>query len=81
VPSGSTGHGSDQFLKDRRWARVFIPTLMHAFYISRESFTAFTLDSQDFLETVQNVFNISFPNVDFALSPNDEVTITVRKLP
>ena len=81
VPSGNTRQASNQFLKDRRWARVFIPTLMHAFYISRGSFTAFTLDSPDFIDTVQNAFNISFPNVDFALSPNDEVTITVCKLP
>jgi hypothetical protein len=66
-----------QFLKDRRWARVFIPTLTHAFYISREAFTDFTLDSPKFIETVQNVFNISFPNADFSLTSNDEVVKAV----
>lgn len=76
-PIENTGDASGQFLKDRCWAGVFIPTLMHAFYTSCESFTEFTLDSLKLIETVQNSFNISFPNVDFALSSNNEVAKTV----
>jgi hypothetical protein len=69
---------SSEFLKDRRWARVFIPTLTHALYISREPFVDFTSDSPKFLETVQRAFDLAFPNVDFGLSMTDKVMTTVR---
>ena len=36
-----------------------------------------TIDSPAFLATVQNVFNLSFPNIDVALSVKDKLTDTV----
>jgi len=79
-PSGNTGSHTKQFLKDRRWARIFLPTLTHALYISREPFKDFTLDSPEFLAIVQTFFNLAFPTINFALSSNDEVTLTVSQI-
>jgi hypothetical protein len=56
---------------------VFIPTITHALYISREPFVDWTTDSKTFLATVQKAFNLSFPNVKYTLSASDAVTKTV----
>ena len=53
--------------------------LTHAFYNSREPFKDWTIDSPAFLATVQNVFNLSFPNIDVALSAKDKLTDTVHQ--
>jgi hypothetical protein len=72
-----TGHVTDNLLNDYRWKHIFLPTLTHAFYISREPFENWTIDSPAFLATLQNVFNLSFPNIDVALSAKDKLTNTV----
>ena len=77
APTTTESHNSEKFLKDRRWARVFLPTLTHALYISREPFKHFTVDSPKFLATVQHVFNRAFPDVSLNLSTNDKLTTTV----
>jgi hypothetical protein len=74
---GSGGSAATNFLKDSRWARVFMPTITHALYISRKPFVDFTLESPEFLVTVQKAFDLSFPNVDFELAPDDLIIKTV----
>jgi len=73
--------GSAEFLKDARWKEVFIPTITHALYVSREPFLHWASESPQFLVTVQRVFDVSFPNVQYVLSSNDAVTQTVRLFP
>ncbi|KJA18015.1 hypothetical protein HYPSUDRAFT_145626, partial [Hypholoma sublateritium FD-334 SS-4] len=65
----------NQILNDTRWRRVFLPTLAHAFYISREPFVDWLRGSPTFLVTVQHIFDLSFPNVYLALSQNNKITI------
>jgi hypothetical protein len=66
-----------EFLCDPRWANVFIPTITHALYISREPFLNFASESLVFLATVQKTFNLSFPNVDLVLTADDPLVVTV----
>ena len=72
-----TGRIADNLLDDYRWKRIFLPTLTHALYISREPFVDWTIDSPAFLATVQSVFNLSFRNIDVTLSAKDKLTETV----
>jgi hypothetical protein len=78
-PTGgaSTADGAE-FLQDERWAKVFLPTITHALYISREPFLDWTSESPALLTTVQRVFNLSFGNVTFTLPANSPVVETVR---
>jgi hypothetical protein len=69
-----------EFLKDGRWKEVFIPTLTHAFYISREPFLDWTSESLTLLANVQEVFDITFTNVDVNLSSKDSVITTVCQI-
>jgi hypothetical protein len=77
ISDGSGGSAATNFLKDSHWARVFMPTITHALYISHKPFVDSTLESPEFLMTVQNAFNLSFPNVDFELAPDDLIVKTV----
>ena len=74
---GPNGKANGEFLKDGRWKEVFIPTLTHAHYISREPFLDWTTESLTLLANVQEVFNRTFTNVDVCLSPKDSVITTV----
>ena len=74
---GPNGKANGEFLKDGRWKEVFIPTLTHALYISREPFLDWTTESLTLLVNVQEVFNRTFTNVDVCLSPKDSVITTV----
>ncbi|PPQ88864.1 hypothetical protein CVT25_009052 [Psilocybe cyanescens] len=71
--------GLQEFLTDARWKDLFIPSITHALYVSREPFPDWTTDSKTFLATVQKVFNVSFPNVTYTLSAGDAVTTTAYK--
>ncbi|KAH8990664.1 hypothetical protein EDB86DRAFT_3080297 [Lactarius hatsudake] len=64
---------AQQCLDDPRWKRVFLPTLSHALYITDHPFTDWTWESNTLLQTIQNVFNISFPNISYTLSGQDKV--------
>jgi len=76
VDRAATVNGA-QFLQDGRWAKVFIPTITHALYISREPFLDWALDSCVFLAMLQHVFNISFSNITFTLPADDPIVATV----
>ncbi|KIJ91410.1 hypothetical protein K443DRAFT_14424 [Laccaria amethystina LaAM-08-1] len=74
VPTRSNfGNSLDRFLKDRRWAKVFIPSLTHALYVSREPFKYFATDSPVFLTTVQTIFDKVFSDADVVLSTGDPI--------
>ena len=66
-----------RFVKDSRWAKVFIPTITHAFYTTREPFLDWAPESEVFIATVQRVFNLSFPNVVYTISAGNRVVLTV----
>ena len=74
---GPNGKANGEFLKDGCWKEVFIPTLTHVLYISREPFLDWTTKSLTLLANVQEVFNRTFTNVDVCLSPKDSVITTV----
>ncbi|KAH9066932.1 hypothetical protein EDB83DRAFT_2519235 [Lactarius deliciosus] len=64
---------AQQCLDDPRWKHVFLPTLSHAFYITDHPFTDWIWESNTLLQTVQIVFNLSFPNISYMLSVQDKV--------
>ena len=65
------------FVKDDRWARTFIPTITHAFYMTHDPFLDWSPESAVFLAMVQRVFNLSFPNVIYTVFARDRVAVTV----
>jgi hypothetical protein len=65
--------GADYLLKDKRWKEVFIPTITHAFFISDEPFKQFKRESAEFLKTVQDVFDVSFPDIGYTLNLRDDL--------
>ncbi|KAG5640305.1 hypothetical protein DXG03_009295 [Asterophora parasitica] len=77
--SGFTELTGANFLNDTRWAQAFIPTITHALYVSRDPFLDFAAESSTFLATVQEVFDLLFPNVDFALTMDDPLVTTAYK--
>ncbi|KAH9008157.1 hypothetical protein EDB83DRAFT_2681535 [Lactarius deliciosus] len=70
---------AQQCLDDPRWKRVFLPTLSHAFYITDHPFTNWIWESNTLLQTVQIVFNLSFPNISYMLSVQDKVVKATRR--
>lgn len=78
--NNNNGKANGEFLKDGRWKEVFIPTLTHALYTSREPFLDWTSDSSTLLANVQEIFDLTFTNVDLSLSSKDLVTTTVRRV-
>ncbi|KAH9027183.1 hypothetical protein EDB85DRAFT_1893108 [Lactarius pseudohatsudake] len=64
---------AQECLDDLHWTRVFLPTLSHALYITDNPFTDWTWESNTLLQTVQNVFNLSFTNISYMLSVQDKV--------
>ncbi|KAF8262142.1 hypothetical protein EI94DRAFT_1886678 [Lactarius quietus] len=62
---------STECLDNPHWTRTFLPTLSHALYISDHPFTDWTWQSSTFLETMQAVFDMSFTNISYTISPQD----------
>ncbi|KAF8238944.1 hypothetical protein L208DRAFT_1374869 [Tricholoma matsutake] len=63
----------ENFMKDINWTRRFLPTLTQALYTSSSPFMHFTMQSSQFLQTVQAVFDLAFPTVTFVLQPDDKL--------
>ena len=63
----------DDLLWDPRWNNIFLPSLVHALYVSREPFKDFKLKAPEFLKVVQKIFNLSYPEVDLNLKATDEL--------
>ena len=66
-----------RFVKDNRWAKVFIPTLTHAFYTTREPFLDWVPESEVFIATVQRIFDLSVPNVVYTILVGNRIVLTV----
>jgi hypothetical protein len=77
-PDKTCAAGNTEFLRDARWAKVFIPTITHALYVLREPFLDWTSESPALLAMVQHAFNLSFDNVTFTLPADDPIVETVR---
>jgi len=54
-----------------QWAAAFIPSLTQALYTSHKPFEDFKCDSVAFLNTVQEVFDISFPHIEYTLQSSN----------
>ncbi|KAF8230072.1 hypothetical protein L208DRAFT_1378685 [Tricholoma matsutake] len=63
----------ENFMKDINWTRRFLPTLTQALYTSSSPFTHFAMQSSQFLQTVQAIFDLAFPTVTFVLQPDDKL--------
>ncbi|KAF8167104.1 hypothetical protein B0H34DRAFT_791875 [Crassisporium funariophilum] len=56
---------------DRSWVKIFLPSLMHALYVSPEPFKNFRPKADEFHDTIQTVFDLSFPNVEYEVKEDD----------
>lgn len=62
---------SIKWTRDPQWAAAFIPSLTQALYTSHKPFEDFKRDSAAFLDTIQEVFNASFPHIEYTLQSSD----------
>ena len=73
------GHlSADFFVLQRTWSKVFLPSLMHLFFVSENPFQAFMSNSPSFILAVQEAFNASYPNISFTVTAQDAIVTTVR---
>ena len=70
----------DNLLRDPRWTNVFLPSLAHALYVSRKPFKHFKTKAPEFLQVIQEIFNLSYPEIDLALRSKDELVQKVRAM-
>jgi hypothetical protein len=54
-----------------KWRNTFLPTLNHALFVSQSPFLHFRLESSEFLPIIQQVFNVSFPDIQYMLRSGD----------
>jgi hypothetical protein len=60
-----------KWTRDPQWTTTFIPSLTQLLYTSRKPFEDFKRDSAAFLDAVQDVFDTSFPHIEYALQSDD----------
>jgi hypothetical protein len=68
----------EKFMKDVNWTCCFLPTLTQALYTSSSPFVHFAMQSSQFLQTVQAVFDLAFLTVTFVLQPDDKLVTEVH---
>ncbi|KAF8260234.1 hypothetical protein EI94DRAFT_1706462 [Lactarius quietus] len=66
-------------LKDYHWTNIFLSTLSHALYVSQQPFKDCAWSSDALRETVQVVFDISFPNISYMVAHQDCIMKVFRK--
>jgi hypothetical protein len=66
------------FVAHSTWSKVFLPTLLHLFFISGQPFQDFTNNTPTFVAIVQEAFNATHPNISFAVIARDTIVTTVR---
>ncbi|RXW16237.1 hypothetical protein EST38_g9617 [Candolleomyces aberdarensis] len=66
------------FLEARnKWKAVFLPSLYHTFFLSMEIFDAFRSSSPEFLETVQELIDLIYPESRYVLAEaGDPIVLT-----
>jgi hypothetical protein len=70
-------HQSQQLMEGAKWRNEFLPTLYHALYVSESPFKHFRKESDEFLKTVQDVFDIVYPDISYNLSVRDALVTLV----
>ncbi|KAH9051366.1 hypothetical protein EDB83DRAFT_2397699 [Lactarius deliciosus] len=68
--------GPEHFILQRTWAKVFLPSLMYQFFISKGPFQDFTNNSPAFIALVQEAFNATHPNVSYTVAAGDVIVTT-----
>ncbi|KAH8980297.1 hypothetical protein EDB86DRAFT_3248061 [Lactarius hatsudake] len=68
--------GPEHFILQRTWAKVFLPSLMYQFFISKGPFQDFTNNSPAFIALVQEAFNTTHPNVSYTVAAGDVIVTT-----
>ncbi|KAH9075524.1 hypothetical protein EDB83DRAFT_2549232 [Lactarius deliciosus] len=68
--------GPEHFILQRTWAKVFLPSLMYQFFISKGPFQDFTNNSPTFIALVQEAFNATHPNVSYTVAAGDVIVTT-----
>jgi len=63
----------DNLLGDPHWTDVFLPSPVHALYMSCKPFKQFKAKAPKFLKIVQKVFDLSYLEIDLTLKANDEL--------
>ena len=58
------------------WAKVFLPTLNHAFFLSEHPFEK--VNAPSFVAIVQEAFDATYPNVSYKATARDDIVTTVR---
>jgi hypothetical protein len=62
---------SIKWTQDPQWAAAFIPSLTQALYTSCKPFEDFKRDSTTFLDIIQEVFDTTFPHIEYTLQSSD----------
>lgn len=62
---------AQECFNDPRWTRTFLPTLSHALYVTDYPFRDWAWDSDVLRETIQVVFDLSFPNISYVVTRQD----------
>jgi len=81
-PGPEADHDSDKdtttpLIEDIRWTDTFLPSLTHKLFMVHQAFHDFQVDSNAFLQIVQEVFEIAYPNIEYTLKRTDSLVITV----
>ena len=68
---------AEYFVRQRSWAKVFLPTLMYLFFISEHPFQDFVNNTPSFVAIVQEAFNATHPNTLYTVTAGDAIVTTV----
>ncbi|KAH8977056.1 hypothetical protein EDB86DRAFT_3250411 [Lactarius hatsudake] len=68
--------GPKHFILQRTWAKVFLPSLMYQFFISKGPFQDFTNNSPAFIALIQEAFNATHPNISYTVATGDVIVTT-----
>lgn len=65
------------FVLHDTWAKNFLPTLMHLFFVSEDPFQGFAKDKPPFIAIVQRAFDATHPHVSFTVTAGDDIVTAV----
>ena len=65
------------FVVQPSWAKVFLPSLMHQFFVSKQPFQDFVNHSAAFVANAQDAFNATHPNIAYRVAAGDHIVVTV----
>lgn len=59
---------------------MFLPTLTHALFTSKDPFEEFWPSSPAFLVTIQEIFRLVYPHIEYDITENDPIVDEVSQL-